>query len=54
MEIDKTTLNDLAVFNAEEAFSLFKYLDYTTTTNGKEQLKTNLQTPLPSTVFRKR
>ena len=46
MEIDKTTLNDLAVFNAEEAFSLFKYLDYTTTTNGKEQLKTNLQTPL--------
>ena len=46
MEIDKTTLNDLAVFNTEEAFSLFKYLDYTTTTNGKEQLKTNLQTPL--------
>ena len=46
MEIDKTTLNDLAVFNAEEAFSLFNYLDHTTTTNGKEQLKINLQTPL--------
>lgn len=46
MEIDKTTLNDLAVFNAEEEFSLFRYLDHTTTTNGKEQLKINLQTPL--------
>ncbi len=46
MEIDKTTLNDLSVFNAEEAFSIFDYLDHTTTTNGKEQLKINLQTPL--------
>ena len=49
MEIDKTTLNDLAIFNAEEEFSLFNKLNFTVTTRGKEQLKKNLSTPL-STV----
>jgi len=46
MEIDKTTLNDLAVFNTEEEFSIFRYLDFTLTSNGKEQLKRNLLIPL--------
>jgi DNA mismatch repair protein MutS len=46
METDKTTLNDLAIFNAEEDFSVFNYLDCTLTTNGKEQLRKNLSTPL--------
>lgn len=48
MEVDKTTLNDLAIFNAEDEFSIFHYLDETLTTNGKEQLKHNLRTPLNS------
>ncbi|CAN5901858.1 MutS family DNA mismatch repair protein [soil metagenome] len=46
MEIDKTTLNDLAIFNAEEEFSIFNYLDQTLTSNGKEQLRRSLRTPL--------
>ena len=46
METDKTTLNDLAIFNAEEDFSVFNYLDCTLTTNGKDQLRKNLSTPL--------
>jgi len=46
MEIDKTTLNDLSIFNTEEEFSIFNYLDQTLTSNGKDQLKRNLSTPL--------
>ena len=46
MEIDKTTLSDLAIFNAEEEFSVFNKLNYTLTIRGKEQLKKNLSTPL--------
>lgn len=46
METDKTTLNDLAIFNAEEDFSVFSYLDSTHTSNGREQLKRNLASPL--------
>ena len=46
MEIDKTTLTDLAIFNAEEEFSIFNHIDQTLTSNGKEQLKRNLSTPL--------
>ena len=47
MEIDKTTLADLAVFNAEEEeFSVFNKLNFTLTIRGKEQLKRNLITPL--------
>ncbi|RYF91717.1 MAG: DNA mismatch repair protein MutS [Chitinophagaceae bacterium] len=46
METDKTTLNDLAIFNSEEDFSVFSYLDCTHTSNGREQLRRNLASPL--------
>ena len=46
METDKTTLNDLAIFNAEEDFSVFNIVNFTRTSNGKEQLRKNLRTPL--------
>jgi len=47
METDKTTLNDLAIFNAqEEDFSVFSFLDCTQTVNGREQLRRNMATPL--------
>jgi DNA mismatch repair ATPase MutS len=46
METDKTTLNDLSVFGPEEEFSVFHTLNYTLTTNGKEQLRINLSSPL--------
>ena len=46
MEIDKTTLNDLNIFNHEEEYSIFKNIDFTKTTNGNEQLKLNLSQPL--------
>ncbi|HSN61954.1 MAG TPA: hypothetical protein VLR49_13530 [Ferruginibacter sp.] len=46
MELDKTTLNDLAIFTGEEDFSVFSKLNHTLTTNGKEQLKKTLATPL--------
>ena len=39
MEIDKTTLNDLSIFNAEEEFSIFQKLDFTRTIGGREKLK---------------
>ena len=39
MEIDKTTLNDLSIFNQEEEFSIFNKLDLTRTTGGREKLK---------------
>lgn len=48
MEIDKTTLNDLSIFNNEEEFSVFNKLNFTRTSQGKEQLKKNLTTPLPT------
>jgi DNA mismatch repair protein MutS len=38
MEIDKTTLNDLSIFNQEEEFSIFKKLDFTRTIRGREWL----------------
>jgi DNA mismatch repair ATPase MutS len=46
MEIDKTTLNDLSIFNGEEDFSILSKLNHTLTTNGKEQLRKTLATPL--------
>lgn len=46
METDKTTLNDLAIFNAEDEHSVFSYLDCTHTSNGREQLRRNLASPL--------
>jgi DNA mismatch repair ATPase MutS len=48
METDKTTLNDLSIFNAEEEFSIFNKLNFTTTSWGREQLQRNLTTPLRS------
>ncbi len=48
MEIDKTTLNDLNIFNRDEDFSVFQKLNHTSTTNGREQLRKNLSTPLPT------
>lgn len=48
MEIDKTTLNDLSIFNVEDEFSIFNRLNLTRTTAGREQLRHNLSTPLHS------
>lgn len=39
MEIDKTTLNDLSIFNHEEEYSIFHKLDLTKTVGGREKLK---------------
>ena len=39
MEIDKTTLNDLSIFDHEEEFSIFQKLDFTRTIGGREKLK---------------
>jgi len=46
MEIDKTTLSDLSIFNGEEDFSVLSRLNHTLTSNGKEQLRKTLATPL--------
>ncbi len=48
MEIDKTTLADLVIFDKEEEFSIFNKINFTTTSRGKEQLKTNILSPLAS------
>ena len=39
METDKTTLNDLSIFNHEEEFSLFNKLNLTKTVGGREKLR---------------
>src|SRR6185437_8748652 len=39
MEIDKTTLNDLSIFNHEDEFSVFDKLNFTRTTGGREKLR---------------
>ena len=46
MEIDQTTLNDLNIFNGENNLSLFGKINFTNTTNGEDQLKLFLSTPL--------
>ncbi len=46
MEIDKTTLNDISIFNTEEDLSIFSKLNLCNTLNGKEQLYYNFNTPL--------
>lgn len=46
MEIDKTTLSDLSIFNNEEEFSIFNKINFTITSNGKDQLLRNLARPL--------
>ncbi len=39
MEIDKTTLTDLSIFNHEEEFSILHKLDFTRTIGGREKLR---------------
>ena len=39
METDKTTLNDLSIFNHEEEFSVFNKLNLTRTVGGREKLR---------------
>jgi DNA mismatch repair ATPase MutS len=45
MEIDKTTYEDLSVFNNEEEFSIFNKLDFTRTLNGRLRLKQYFSQP---------
>jgi DNA mismatch repair protein MutS len=46
MEIDKTTLADLIIFDREDEFSIFNKINFTVTARGKEQLRSNLINPL--------
>lgn len=46
MDIDKTTLSDLLMFNTGEDVSVFEKLDLCTTVHGSEQLKINFSTAL--------
>ncbi|MEO7960828.1 MAG: DNA mismatch repair protein MutS, partial [Ginsengibacter sp.] len=39
METDKTTLNDLSIFEREEEFSIFHKLNFTRTVGGRERLR---------------
>lgn len=39
METDRTTLNDLSIFNNEDEFSVFNKLNLTRTTGGREKLR---------------
>lgn len=39
METDKTTLNDLSIFNHEEEFSIFSKVNLTKTVGGREKLR---------------
>ncbi len=45
MQADKTTLTDLSIFNAEESHSIFNYINFTRTANGKEWLRHFLSHP---------
>ncbi len=46
MEIDRTTLADLSIVNAEEDFSVFGKLDFCRTAGGRHVLFQNFATPL--------
>lgn len=46
MQADKTTLNDLSIFNADEEQSIFQHLNFTKTVGGKEWLRHYLSAPL--------
>ncbi len=48
MHADKTTLNDLSIFSHEEEHSLFHFINFTTTTGGREWLFHFLNSPLDS------
>jgi DNA mismatch repair protein MutS len=45
MQADKTTLTDLSIFNIEESHSIFNYVNFTRTANGKEWLRHFLSHP---------
>ena len=47
MDIDKTTLNDISIFHAEEEFSIFHKLNYTRTTGGRAWLLRFFSQPHP-------
>ncbi|MEO6729642.1 MAG: DNA mismatch repair protein MutS [Ferruginibacter sp.] len=46
MEIDKTTLTDLAILNVEEEFSIFSKLNLCRTVGGRDKLYENFTRPL--------
>lgn len=48
MIADKTTIQDLSIFNTEEENSIFHRLDFTKTSGGREWLKFYLSNPLDS------
>jgi DNA mismatch repair protein MutS len=45
MQADKTTLNDLSIFNIEEEQSVFHYLNFTRTVGGREWLRHFISNP---------
>lgn len=48
MEIDKITLTDLAILNADDEFSVFNKLNFCRTVGGREKLHENFTRPLPN------
>ena len=46
MEIDKTTLTDLSILNADEEFSVFNKINFCQTVGGREKLFDNFSNPL--------
>lgn len=48
MEIDKTTLTDLAILNVEDGFSVFSKLNLCRTVGGRDKLYENFTKPLHS------
>ena len=46
MEIDKTTLADLVIFDRDDEFSVFNKINFTVTSRGNEQLRKNILAPL--------
>lgn len=46
MELDKTTLADLSIFNREDEYSVFGFLNYTRTNGGRDRLEEIFRTPL--------
>ena len=46
MQADKTTLNDLSIFNHDEQQSVFHHLDFTTTVGGRDYFRKMLSSPL--------
>lgn len=46
MEVDKTTISDLGIFDQNDELSIFEQLDRTLTTRGREQLRRLFLNPL--------